>query len=118
MVPVVLRPYSGEILYSWLARTAAVYGVDHSGLLGFPTTPWDLLAAPAPETLRSLAEFTRMPETALADLTIAGTDLPQALVEHPPDHSRPVRPQHGLHVSSHDHILQAVLVERLHHRRQ
>jgi len=31
MVPVVLRPYSGEILYSWLARTAAVYGVDHSG---------------------------------------------------------------------------------------
>jgi hypothetical protein len=24
-----------------------------------------------------LAEFTRMPETALADLTIAGTDLPQ-----------------------------------------
>ena len=74
---VVLRPYSGEILYSWLARTAAVYGVDHSGLLGFPATPWDLLAAPAPETLRRLAEFTRMPETALADLTIAGTDLPQ-----------------------------------------
>jgi hypothetical protein len=77
MVPVVLRPYSGEILYSWLARTAAVYGVDHSDLLGFPATPWDLLAAPAPETLRGLAEFTRMPETALADLTIAGTDLPQ-----------------------------------------
>jgi hypothetical protein len=45
MVPVVLRPYSGEILYSWLARTAAVYGVDHSDLLGFPATPWDLLAA-------------------------------------------------------------------------
>jgi len=77
MVPVVLRPYFGEILYSWLARTAAVYGVDHSDLLGFPATPWDLLAAPAPETLRRLAEFTRMPETALADLTIAGTDLPQ-----------------------------------------
>ncbi len=77
MVPVILRPYSGEILYSWLARTTAVYGVDHSGLLGFPTTPWDLLAAPAPETLRRLAEFTRTPETALADLTIAGTDLPQ-----------------------------------------
>ena len=77
MVPVVLRPYSGEILYSWLARTAAVYGVDYSGLLGFRATPWDLLAAPAPETLRRLAEFTRMPETALADLTIAGTDLPQ-----------------------------------------
>ncbi len=77
MVPIVLRPYSGEILYSWLARTAAVYGVDHPGLLGFPATPWDLLAAPAPETLRRLAEFTRMPETALANLTIAGTDLPQ-----------------------------------------
>jgi hypothetical protein len=77
MVPVVLRPYSGEILYSWLARTAAVYGVDHSGLLGFRASPWDFLAAPAPETLRRLAEFTRMPETALADLTIAGTHLPQ-----------------------------------------
>ena len=77
MVPVVLRPYSGEILYSWLARTAAVYGVDHSGLLSFPATLWDLLAAPAPETLRGLAEFTRMPQTALAELTIAGTDLPQ-----------------------------------------
>jgi TniQ protein len=77
MVPVVLRPYSGEILYSWLARTAAVYGVDHSDLLGFPATLWDLLAVPAPETLRRLAEFTRMPETALGDLTIAGTDLPQ-----------------------------------------
>jgi hypothetical protein len=54
-----------------------VYGVDHSGLLGFPATPWGLLAAPAPDTLRRLAEFTRMPETALADLIIAGTDLPQ-----------------------------------------
>ena len=77
MVPVVLRPYSGEILYSWLARTAAVYGVDDSGLLGFQATPWDLLAAPSPETLRRLAEFTRMPETALVGLTIVGTDLPQ-----------------------------------------
>jgi len=32
---------------------------------------------PAPETLRRLAKFTRMPETTLAHLTIAGTDLPQ-----------------------------------------
>ena len=40
---------------------------NHSDLLGFPATPWDLLAAPAPETLRRL--------------------------EHPPNNSRPLRPQ-------------------------
>ena len=56
-------------------RVARYYGKRI--LLSFPATLWDLLAAPAPETLRRLAEFTRMPETALADLTIAGTDLPQ-----------------------------------------
>ena len=118
MVPVVLRPYSGEILYSWLARTAAVYGVDHSDLLSFPATPWDLLAAPAPETLRGLAEFTRMPETALADLTIAGTDLPQrwwSIRQIAPD---PFAPKYGVHISSHHPMLRALLVERLHHRRQ
>jgi len=99
MVPVVLRPYSGEILYSWLARTAAVYGVDHSGLLGFRITPWDLLATPAPETLRRLAEFTRMPETALADLTIAGTALPQSwwsIRQITPDHFAP-KMEHTYH---------------------
>jgi TniQ len=74
--PVSLRPIRGELLYSWVARIAAVYGVSPQNLL------WGemrascistLLQRAEPSVLKNLAERTGKPEPALQRYTLAGT---------------------------------------------
>ena len=73
-----LRPYVGELLYSWLARIAALYRVSLSELFKFYVSLWDLCVAPSPAVLLFLAEITRLSSEAVQRLTISATGIAQS----------------------------------------
>jgi len=56
-LPVVLRPYPGELLYSWLARVAAVYSISIRELLTASASLWDLCVMPSGELVAYLCEM-------------------------------------------------------------
>jgi TniQ len=72
---VVLRPQRGEVLYSWLARIAALYRMSLADLLGTSATPWELCMAPGDLLLAQIAEMTRLPARQLHGLTLSGSGL-------------------------------------------
>ena len=74
-LPVVLRPYGGELLYSWLARIAALYRVSLCDLFNFSVSLWDLCIAPSPAVLPLLAEMTRLSSDVVHRLTIAASGI-------------------------------------------
>jgi hypothetical protein len=74
--PVSLRPVRGELLYSWMARVAAVYGVAPHELL--PETVFAADALPSmvqeagPHILKTLSAFTGASRSSIAKLTLVG----------------------------------------------
>jgi hypothetical protein len=74
--PVTFRPKSGEVLYSWIARTAAVYGISPSDLLpeasGFHY-PSALVQSGDQRVLKALTQSTGLSIKALTKRTVAGS---------------------------------------------
>lgn len=74
--PVTFRPRNGEVLYSWVARIAAVYGISPSELLpeasGFQY-PSALVQSADQRVLRTLAQSTGVSVKALSKRTVAGS---------------------------------------------
>ena len=70
-----LRLYGGELLYSWVARIAALYRVSLCELLKFSVSHWDLCIAPSPAVLPLLAEMTRLSSDVVHRLTIAASGI-------------------------------------------
>jgi len=77
-LPVVLRPYPGELLYSWLARVAAVYNISIRELLTVSASLWDLCVMPSGELVASLCEITRLTSDVIRQLTISASGIGQA----------------------------------------
>jgi hypothetical protein len=73
-----MRPYPGELLYSWLARVAAVYNISIGELLSVSASPWDLCAMPSRELVASLCEMTRLSSDIIKQLTISSSGIRQA----------------------------------------
>ena len=73
--PVSFRPQSGEVLYSWLARTAGIYELCPEELLP-EKNQYDaistLVQTPHPSVLESLAASSGVSARALAKRTLAG----------------------------------------------
>ena len=75
--PVSFRPHRDEILYSWVARIAAVYGVSIEDLLPEKSplnTVVTLVQEADPCTLKNLAASTGLSVKALAKRTLAGAN--------------------------------------------
>lgn len=74
--PVTFRPKNGEVLYSWIARIVAVYGISPSDLLpdafGFQY-PSSLVQSGDQRVLRTLAQSTGVSVKALTKRTVAGS---------------------------------------------
>ena len=74
--PVSFRPQRGEVLYSWLARCASVYGLSPAELLPERSQPFRrislLVQQTSPEILKDLAISTGLSVPALAKRTLAG----------------------------------------------
>jgi len=77
-LPVVLRPYEGELLYSWHARITALYRIPPGELFKFSASLWDLCVAPSTTVLPLLAEMTRLSSDAVQQLTISASGIAQA----------------------------------------
>jgi hypothetical protein len=77
-LPVTLRPYSGELLYSWLSRVAALYRVGMIDLLG-PTVPaQELCLEPSVSTLETLAAVMRLSAPEIRALCVCSDQISQA----------------------------------------
>jgi hypothetical protein len=77
-LPVTLRPYSGELLYSWLSRVAALYRVGMTDLLG-PTVPaQELCLEPSVPTLETLAAVMRLSAPEIRALCVCSDQISQA----------------------------------------
>jgi len=76
-LPVSFRPYPGEALSSWMARSARVYSLDLAGLLtsyrGFDSATIETLdASPDFQTLQLLSTLTGVDVPEIARCTLAG----------------------------------------------
>jgi hypothetical protein len=77
-LPVVLRPYGGELLYSWLERITALYRIPQCELFKFSVSLWDLCVAPSTTVLPLLVEMTRLSSDAVQQLTISASGIAQS----------------------------------------
>jgi hypothetical protein len=73
----VLRPYEGELLYSWLARITALYRIPPGELFKFSASLWELCVAPSTTLLPLLAEMTRLSSDVIQQLTISASGIAQ-----------------------------------------
>ena len=73
-----LRPYPGELLYSWLSRVAALYRVGLTELLGSAMPARELCLEPSVSTLEALAAVTHLSAPEIRALCVCSDEISQA----------------------------------------